>query len=244
MEKGKIIESSEALQKLFHEYIHLPLGGKEIVCPYWMNDLKEGIYGPFGGKGLPEQIVEATENAAKPKGVDLAKMSEREVLDFMEQERIGVDCSGFVFWMLDSLDKEKGGNGIANDIPGCKGKVLECRANVAMLTDENITLPIEKVAEVRVGDMIRLGGGKHVAIVVGVTRDTQDKGELKEIEYAHSSAKTKEFGVHSALIKIIDPQGGLETQEWSEETKDGKNYGDSNFLPLSGDGLKRLKIWV
>lgn len=237
-------ESSKALQDLFYQYTHLPIGGKEIVCPYWMNDLKEGIFGPFGGKGMPEQIVEASEKAAKLKGIDLAKMSEQEVLSFMEQEKIGVDCSGFVFWMLDSLDKEKGGDGIADDIPGCKGKILECRANVAMLTDENSTLPIEKVAEVRVGDMIRLGGGKHVAIVVGVMRDTQDEGILKEIEYAHSSAKTKEFGVHSALIKIINPQGGLETQEWSEETKDGKNYGGFNFLPGSGDELKRLKIWA
>jgi len=159
----------------------------------------------------------------------------------MKQERIGIDCSGFVFWMLDCLDREKGGDGIASDIPGCKGKVLECRANVEMLTSENVALSILKVAEVKVGDMIRLGQGTHVAIVMRVRR-VGKIGRITQIEYGHSSARTKILGVHAAKIRIVDERKGLEAQKWEEMDKNGQNYGQTNLFPTAGDGLKRLKI--
>lgn len=236
MSDGDRRGTSQALQKLFAKYTHLPLGGKEISCPYWRNDLKRGIFGPGGGKGRPEEIVEITEQEAKKEGLDLGKMNEEEIISFMEKSRIGIDCSGFVFWMMDVLDKEKGGNGITDDIPGCQGKFL-CRANVKMLTSEEVTLPIEKVKDIRVGDIIRLHGGKHVTIVIRVTR-------VREIEYAHSSGLTETSGVHSGRIIINDPEQGLEKQSWQEKTDKGENYGHKYYLTTLGDGVKRLKIWV
>lgn len=236
MSDGDRRGTSQALQKLFAKYTHLPLGGKEISCPYWRNDLKRGIFGPGGGKGRPKEIVEITEQEAKKEGLDLGKMNEEEIISFMEKSRIGIDCSGFVFWMMDVLDKEKGGNGITDDIPGCQGKFL-CRANVKMLTSEEVTLPIEKVKDIRVGDIIRLHGGKHVTIVIRVTR-------VREIEYAHSSGLTETSGVHSGRIIINDPEQGLEKQSWQEKTDKGENYGHKYYLTTLGDGVKRLKIWV
>ncbi len=69
------IHSSAALDDVFYRYTHLHLGGKEVCCPYWVNSLKKGIFGPYGGKGTPEQIAEATVFEAKRAGVDLAKIS-------------------------------------------------------------------------------------------------------------------------------------------------------------------------
>lgn len=252
MSDGDRRGTSQALQKLFAKYTHLPLGGKEISCPYWRNDLKRGIFGPGGGKGRPEEIVEITEQEAKKEGLDLGKMNEEEIISFMEKSRIGIDCSGFVFWMMDVLDKEKGGHGITDDIPGCQGKFL-CRANVKMLTSEEVTLPIEKVKDIRVGDIIRLHGGKHVTIVIRVIRGQpkicpdgagQELGEVREIEYAHSSGLTETSGVHSGRIIITDPDFGLEKQTWQEKADKGENYGHKYYLTTLGDGVKRLKIWA
>lgn len=236
MSDGDRRRTSQALQKLFAKYTHLPLGGKEISCPYWRNDLKRGIFGPGGGKGRPEEIVEITEQEAKKENLDLGKMNEEEIISFMEKSRIGIDCSGFVFWMMDVLDKEKGGNGITDDIPGCQGKFL-CRANVKMLTSEEVTLPIEKAKDIKVGDIIRLHGGKHVTMVIQVTR-------VREIEYAHSSGLTEVSGVHSGRIIINDPDFGLEKQSWQEKTDKGENYGHKYYLTTLGDGVRRLKIWA
>lgn len=232
-------ETSKALQGLFYQYTHLLIGGKEIVCPYWMNNLTLRVFGPYGGKGTSEQVVESTLAAAEKEGFDLTKMTEEEILDFMGKKKIGVDCSGFVFWMLDALDREKGGNGIADDIPNSAGHFLAMRANVEMLSNNEVSLPVE-LADVRVGDMIRLNGGKHLAIVLKLVKD----GDLEKIEYAHSSKWTKISGVHVALIKVINPINGCELQEWEEQTRDGENYGQKCFLPQKGDGIRRLKIFA
>ena len=241
LKRGKVkIESSAALDKLFYKYTHLPLGGKEIVCPYWMNDLKLEIFGPYGGKGTPEEIVQATEDEAKKTSLNLEKITKEEIITFMKRKKIGVDCSGFVFWMLDTFDKEKGGNGIADDIPNSIGQFLPSRANVAMLTSEKVSFPMS-IVEAKVGDMIRLDRGRHVAIVMKVVRV---KGKVREIEYAHSSSRTKIPGVHNAKIKIVDQNKGLEEQLWYELASEGKSYGQVYLLSAIGDGLKRLKSWI
>jgi len=234
------IETSKALQDLFYEYTHLPIGRKKIVCPYWINKTKLRIFGPYGGKGTPEQIVLATEAEAKKEGLDLDKMTKREILNFMRERRIGVDCSGFVFWMLNAFDLEKGGNGIADDIPESEGRFLEARASVKMLTNEKVSFPIERVSDIRVGDMIRLKRGKHVAIVLSLEKDAL--GNLKRVVYTHSSDLTEVSGVHSDVIEIIKKGKELKEQRWLERTKEGDYYNKFNF-PDKNDGGRRLKIW-
>lgn len=233
------IETSKALQDLFFLYTHLPIGGQEIPCPYWVNKIKLGVFGHLGGKGTPEQIVSVTKKEAERAGLDLEKMTKEEILRFMKQKRIGIDCSGFVFWMLDVLDREKGGDGIADDIPRSKGRFLEARASVKMLADEKVSILV-KVVDICIGDIIRLRGGKHMTIVTALEKDKA--GSIKKIVYAHSSSKTKTSGVHAGIIDIIS-SGDLQDQKWLEETDRGENYGKKCYLPEMGDGIRRLRIW-
>lgn len=239
------IECSEALKNLFYKYTHLPIGGKEIICPYWKNDLKNKIYGPLGGKGTPDEIVKVTQEEANKASVDLSTLSKNDTLSFMKEKRIGVDCSGFVFWMLDVLDCEKGGNGIADDIPNSQGRFIKARANVRMLTDKEVSIPVE-VGDVRVGDMIKLRGGKHLSLIIATIRKSEGTGQLKEIGYAHSSCPsiTQIGGVHSSKILVKDLSLGLKEQEWQELTISGENYGKACYLPELGDGIFRLKNFV
>jgi len=237
----KTLETSSALQSIFYQYTHLPIGGKEICCPYWMNRNWLGITGPYGGKGRPQEIVDATEKEAEKANLDLKKATESEILNFMKRKKIGVDCSGFVFWMLDALDREKGGNGIADDMLEATGQFIASRANVKLLTSEEKSFSINKINEVQAGDMIRLDGGKHIAIIIAVLKD--EVGNILRIDYAHSSRKTLISGVHSSSINIIDVNSPLFKQEWIEKTASGKNYGELCFRANDGDNIKRLKIW-
>ena len=237
-----VVDTSRALQDVFYKYTHLPIGGKEIVCPYWMNNLKRGVYGIGGGKGTPEEIVKNTLAEAESQNVDLKSFSISQIVEFMQTNKIGIDCSGFGFWMLNALDWEKGGNGLADNIPGCVGKTIKTRANVKMLTDENVSYFIETVGKIQPGDMFRFRGGKHIAIVLSIIKDA--KNNLKEIIYAHSSSSAycQTSGVHSNKIIIVNPDLDLKQQEWLEKTNNGLNY-SQNIWPDRGDGVKRLKIW-
>jgi len=237
-----IVETTKSLQDLFFSYTHLLIGGKEVVCPYWIDSLKKLKHGPGGGKASPQEIIMHTNSKAKENNIDLNKQSEHEIVLFMKKNRIGVDCSGFAFWMLNVLDLEKGGNGIADDIPNSKGKVIKIRASTKMLTDEGVSVFVKEINEIKPGDMIRLRGGHHLAVVLEIEKD-KDRN-TKKIIYAHSSSSffTTISGVHKESIIIKDSEKSIQEQDWQEQTPDKSNYA-LQLHPQDGDGIKRLKIW-
>lgn len=188
-----MIETSKALQNIFSLYTHLPVGGKAITCPYWKNKNNLGIVGPLGGKGTPEQIVKAVNGEAEKAGVNLESLNKEEILSFMKRKKIGVDCSGFVYWALDAFDRERGGNGIGDDIPGSSGRFIKERASVKMFV--GVSRIINEVSEIRIGDLLVNEKENHVAVVLSVTRSSN--GSPAEISYAHSK---RPGGVYSATI--------------------------------------------
>ena len=241
MSENLTIETNKALKDLFYEYTHLSLGGKEIVCPYWMNKLGKVVFGPGGGKGKPKEIIEFTKTEAENKKIDLGKLTADEIISFMKKNRIGIDCSGFVFWLLDALDLEKGGNGISDDIPGSQGKFIKTRASAKMLTNDEVSFSIEQAGQIQPGDMLRFRGGNHLAVVLSTVKENN---QIKEIVYGHSSsnAYSEQSGVHEGKILIINPKLSLRQQKWEEKTNNNSSYAQ-NIWPNKGDGVKRLKIW-
>jgi len=223
---------------LLLKYLNLDFGKNKINTPYWINNIKKGIRGPFSGKGLPGQIVRAAKDRAKKQNKVLSRLNEHEVLEFLKQNRIGVDCSGFAYNLLNRMDKEKGGNGIADDI--FAQKVFNnwnpaWRAGANILTGNKVSKSVA-LEDVALGDMIRLDNGRHVAVIVGKTND--------KITYAHSSrALSRKKGVHLGTIHITDAKKGLLEQRWDERSANGRSLA-KNFLNVkNGDGLKRFKWW-
>lgn len=236
-----MIDKSRVLEKLYYEYTHLNLGGKKIHCPYWSNQPPTLSYGPYKGKGTPTQIVKATIKLAQKHNLDLNRLSSSDIKKFMENCQIGVDCSGFVYHMLDVLAKERGKKGIFNFVEGIKGRGVR-KVNAFCLTNDKNSQEIKTVREIQIGDMIRTYGGKHVMVVLRIKRDSG--GEPKEVVYAHSSKTSSQTGVHLSSFKVKKLDGGLEEQEWLEKAKNGKNFFRQSFKQNKGDGLRRLKIFA
>jgi len=223
--------------ELLRNYLFLPFRTTKIACPYWVNDFNKGIKGPFSGKGTPGQIVMTSYKAAKKLKINLDILSARELRSFLKNNRIGIDCSGFVFHLLNKFDKEKGGDGIVKrylgsvDIPDWRAA---WKVNAEMLTNSDLTRKV-KTKEIKPGDIIRLLGGKHIAFTVNVDKQS--------ITYAHCSNYTKVRGCHLGKILLKDWERGLEYQEWKELTKDGKKYKNVTFYPNLGDSIRRPKWW-
>jgi hypothetical protein len=203
----------------------------------------------FAGKGTASQIVKSLLHAAKKTGFDLHTANTSQIKAFMIKEGIGVDCSGFVYNVVNQLLLEKGLGSLDTKIlrfSGVIGKIERAllsknrvrRSSADTLTNNLNTVPIEKVSDIRAGDVIRLTPldwkGKHVLLVVAVT--------ARYIFYAHSSANTQQDGPHISFIKILDSQKSLQEQEWVELTKAGENYGKKTLLPNVGDGARRFKF--
>ncbi len=236
-----MIEKSKALEKLYYKYTHLPLGGKLVRCPYWSNRQRIFLPDAFKGKGTPKEITQTTLETAKKEKVDLSKLSSDEIRKFMEHYRIGVDCSGFVYHLANALDKQRSGKGIDDYIQGVRGKGVR-KVNAFCLTNEKNSVPIKKVKDIKVGDFIRFQGGKHIAIILRIKKNTD--GEPKEIVYAHSGILSAVTGVHSGRILVTDSKKDIKEQKWPEKSRKGYDFKGKYFFKQEDDGIKRLKIWI
>lgn len=243
------------------EYIHFEIAEKTINVPYSIS--KEGQkraigelssagvtdrFANYGGKGTPAQIKELVLGSAKKEHFDLQKSTSSEIENFMMVQGIGVDCSGFVYYVLDQYlrrEKNKNLDTIILRYPGIIGKIERFllqknrvrRSSASTLTNDLNTIKIQKVKDMRPGDMIRVTHsdwkGKHIIIIVEINNEN--------ITYAMTSQYTKKQGARFGIIKIRDKNKGLESQEWQEKTKKGANYGQDAFDPKRGDSVRRLK---
>lgn len=216
---------SDRLNQIVKKYETISLNnGQEIPCPYWMNKLRKGrvfIRGQYNGKGSWHEIQKALNEA-------LAKENVRRVISYekiqklAKRHRIGIDCSGFIFRVLEHTNpsfKQLFPFGIN-------------KTNAKMLTDKHITRLILKAKDIMPGDLIRMMGGKHAAIIL--------KNDGRIITYVHSATSTLIRGVHRARIKVAYPQKGLEFQTWEEKTNKKENFGKKYFNPQKGDSIRRL----
>lgn len=214
------------------------INGKILNCPYWMNKMKNGeviVAGYLGGKGGPLQIKkEILRNLNSLPDLQINLGSGNYLCKFAKRKRIGIDCSGFAYQVLEKLVKLNYKN--------CQVKNLKeifpggiTKTNSDKLTSVDFSIPIDTVGKFQLGDLIRMHGGHHVAVILEF-----DDSILK---YAHSTSSTQIPGVHTGIVKITDLQRGLEFQDWKEETKNGENFGKKYFQQDNGDGVFRLKIF-
>ena len=216
----------------------MDIGGVIVHCPYWRNKLKEGkvvLRGYLNGKGssidIQNKIIETLQNSH----VDTTLISADYIRKLAKRERIGIDCSGFVYRLLDELIHLSYNNCSLKNLDGVFVGGIN-KTNADMLTSTEFSNYIDNISDYRIGDMIRLMKGKHVAVILEV--------KDKEIVYVHSAIKTKIRGVHFGKIDILDKNGLLEQQNWLEETETGEDFGRKYFCPEEKDGVYRLKIFA
>ena len=249
------------MYQLADEYIDFEIERKIISVPYSISKEGEkraigelssagvtGRFANFGGKGTPQQIKQLVLEAAKEESFDFKNATEEKVVNFMIDHGIGVDCSGFVYNILDhylKATKKISLDTIILRYPGIAGKIERLllqknrirRSSAATLTSDLNTVKIVKVKDMKPGDMLRLTHsdwkGKHIAIIIEVNKNY--------ILYAMTSQYTKTQGARFGKILILEINKGLEAQKWLESTKTGKNYGKDAFEPSRGDSVRRLK---
>lgn len=246
-----------SLTKFVEAYTKFTVGDKAVAIPYSIAAIqpipkqsydmgRTSRFNHYGAKGSPDQVSRALGQAARQHQFSLSEAKPNEITEFMIKHGIGVDCSGFVYNVLDGWLRANAYPPLNRQIlrtKGLKGKLEQYvlgwrwvrRAGAATLTSPLNTIKIQAASDVRPGDLLRLKHDRwqHIAIVVAATP--------KRITYAHSSEYTKIPGPHTGYIIITQPQMGLEAQDWHELTYNGKNYGKYAFNPNRGDAVRRLK---
>jgi len=230
-------------------YFKLPIAGKKIRCPYYKNDGKSKI--KFGerisiGKGSPQEIVLAVEKLVIKTKKSLKKWSAEELRNLMKKNMIGVDCSGFVCWVLDSWCQEKfGGKHLWQKLKISATPLKRLRYLIRPIENLDVKTIINcqnsrtilRATEIEPGDLIHINL-HHILIVNKVNKNSQ--GKTKSISYCHSSDYYD--GVHHGEIRVKDINGGLEKQVWIEGGKNN-NHTFREYLRLEKSGVVRLNIF-
>ncbi len=238
----------KSLSQTANTYVEFAVADKTTGLPYYIHLPDRPTLTTTHGKGSVEEIRAELLEIAQQKNVDLNAPEKHEILNLMRLWGIGIDCSGFVYHVLDPFVREQTGKPLSayllrhSGLRGHLEKVLKSSRRVrkisaANLTSDLNTIKVHAAKNVQPGDFLRLTHedyeGKHVAVFVDVSPTI--------LTYAHSSESTEMNGPHFAQIKIEDVTLGLEKQEWLEQAKDGRNYGKYAFHPKRGDSVRRLK---
>lgn len=239
-------------------YEHLQIGNKTINCPYFNNRTTNlrGALRVLIGKGTPQEIADEARILSLRDKFELDELNEDNVVKFLTDHHIGLDCSAFVYYILDAELQSKGKT--LKKILSFKSKGLLRRIIAKIRTAENtgVTTLYENSTEISLADvtpgdlLISLGGGpqknyNHVIIITSIIRDETKK--LKSLEYAHSYIWKSEGkytkGIRRGTIEITKPNGTILEQKWTENGKTGeKNETWAYVTGANNVNLTRIKI--
>lgn len=232
MTYGTIAPSAQAI---IDHYTHLHIGSHTVQCPYF-NNRRSAMRGGLRvaiGKGTPKEIEEEAVVAALKSKINLDSLTPEEAKKLLVEKKLGVDCSGFAYHLLDALVRAeknkklrevlilpKSKNPLRNLIK--KIRTIE-NTSVKVLADEKNSKTIS-LSEVQPGDMITMIGTGYTGIIdhiLVITDIQKDADQNPILTYTHSlqwsSDGRFDHGVRTGTIKIINVQQPLIHQEWTEK---------------------------
>jgi hypothetical protein len=223
------------------EYLGLDFGHARVGTPYFINSLgmlfarqlkvsigdeafqkyladyraNKFCLFPYGGKGTPTQIVEATKKINVELETDISKMSPSSIDSFMRMNGIGVDCSGFAYNIINHAIEtlSKGSDQYENHLQGLERRGVY-RAGVRILSNHDNANPIMDWNSLEPGDLIvstdRLDN-YHVRVVLDFN------SELGLLSYADSNIGRNPDGVKITITHI--PENMNPTEFFKRESK-------------------------
>jgi len=230
-----------ALKQFLDNFFRLGIANHQVRVPYWRNRFyKDGrrVQGPFGGKGTAAEIRRAALEKARQSDIDLTAASAGEIRSFLRQKRIGIDCSGFAFQILNFLQP-----GFWRGLEKAPGRSNNPRRRFnswALTNDANSVMIKPFWANLHIGDIIPVafsrGKVDHVMVIVAKS--------AQQLYYAHSSGKTKTTGPHLGVILLRDGKQPLWQQKWPEKLKSGQLLLQKARPALETRGIRRLRPFV
>ena len=246
-----VLSAPKEILDIVNHYDCLNICEKCIKTPYYINKYNRHDLQALVGKGLPQEIENEVLIWAKLRGIDLCALTNDEIRSFMQKEGIGIDCSGFVYHLLDAWAKITKKRSISRFLKYDKG----LRLKIAILIRPAINISADRMTnatntnivnleDVKPGDLLRLKAltkGDHIAIILRVfVKD----GVPTAIEIAESS---QQYGVNNGIriskIKIIDINKSLLEQEWLDKDENGICWTKEQLAKnIEDNGLRRLKF--
>lgn len=251
---------SDKALAIIDQYAHFRIGNSGACnIPYFNNNrkvIRAGLRATIG-KGSPGDIFEEVE-------IELAKSGETTALPpgaikggtfipgaitsealkhFLVDRNIGIDCSGFAYYVLSEESESRGKKRLDRHIhfPFCRGIIGKIRSKMRPAENTDVaTLAHDKnsraipLGEIAPGDVITMlntmNKADKVRDHVVVVRQVEYQNFVPiTIHYVHSIAWPTDgeygHGVRTGAITILDVNKPIAEQKWTEADKTGmENY--------------------
>ena len=235
---------------VINKYLSFFIGSSVCSIPYYNNrhqkaraKLRAQI-----GKGSPKDIFDEVESLSLAEKVNVNSVDSATLKKFLVDHNIGIDCSGFVYHVLEPKSLV---------FPFSKGFIGSLRAKFRPAENAGVTTFVDNqnsreisIKNIESGDIITMVGNTengerdHILLIHQV--DYNDALPTK-IHYTHAVAWPSDgeygHGVRQGIIQIIDSEKPLTEQLWIEAEKTGEeNYTHTRALK-SVTQIRRLN-WL
>ena len=257
---------SEKALGIIDHYLHFKIHGATTAIPYYNNNHKKirAALRATTGKGSPKDIFDEVEISLIKEGVRESgafkggtfkpgMLSDEALRHFLVDQDIGIDCSGFAYYVLgaESEANKKGAIDRRIHFPFCKGILGKIRCKIRPVENADVrtfahdanshTIALTEVAPGDMITMIGLGGPDHILVIQHVEYQNFIP---TVIHYAHSIAWPTDgeygHGVRLGHITITDIAQPLIAQLWSEADKTGSENSTFIRATTSKTELRRL----
>ncbi len=244
---------------VIHQYKNFTIGTSIISIPYFNNKVSRsrGTFRTYIGKGSPKDIFEEVDSILKKDHFPIEKLTNETLKKLLVDKNIGVDCSGFAYYVLNAESHELNKGPIDKHLSfvNCKGLLSKMRCSlrpiencdVGTFANDKNSLTIS-IKDMKPGDMITMTGDQedterdHILVIHQI--DYQNFVPIK-IYYSHSVAYPEDgimgTGIRQGSIEILNNQKTIVEQRWTENNIEGDNNRLFIRAKKSKTELRRLK---
>jgi len=211
-------------------YETLTFGSTEVMCPYFNNKRQKvrGALKALIGKGSPTEIAEEATILALRKHIDLRKADADTIKTFLVDNNLGIDCSGFVYHVLDAEMKATSGKGLKKILtfPYATSPLRKLLTKLRPVENTNVkTLAHEKNATtvslsgIKAGDFITMIGSKKVGNPDHILLVESVEGNMLTLIHSFKLPKDGKYnhGIKHCTVKITDAKKSILEQEWDDK---------------------------
>lgn len=230
---------SQPALKMIQDYLHLSFAHKNVRTPYFNNRRSQvrGALRVLIGKGTPQDIVDEARIFSMKEKIDLEKLSDEELTQYLINHNLGVDCSGFVYHILDAQLHATHRKSLKQILhfPHAKNFIRKMlvkmrpveNCGVSTFAHEKNSSPVE-LKNILPGDFITImhaGPKKDYNHVILVREVTYEENKPKLIHYSHSFQYPNDgqynHGIKQETIEVVDVGKNILEQKWSESQMQG-----------------------